>query len=246
MWYHAIGHYGAKKRYWWNRKRDDLIQDVIVPFISKQVRRVSREGIPSLFNFGAADYVTIVKTAEKLTPRKEKVPSELSDSDFLRKHCATNDFVNEMQLLTSSPSSRSLLEQAMSPQKKRIFVVMKFGDELLDSAYEGVIKPVGNEFGFEVQRVDEIQDSGNINEQILESIASSAVILVDLTGERPNCYYEAGFAHALGKEIIFSVKDGGNIHFDLAAHRFITWKTEADYRKKLRERLESLSAKGGG
>jgi len=245
MWYHAIGHYGSKKRYWWHRKRDDLIQDVLVPFVSKQVRRLSREGIPSLFNFGAADYITIVKTAEKLTPKTRPVPSELHDSNFVEKHCATNDFLKEMALLTSSPRARSLLEQAMSPLKKQIFVIMKFGDDLLDSAYEGVIKPLGKEFGLAVQRVDEIQDSGNITQQILESISSSAFILADLTGERPNCYYEAGFAHALGKEIIFSVKKGDDIHFDLAAYRFITWKTEADYRKQLRERLESLNAKGG-
>jgi hypothetical protein len=128
----------------------------------------------------------------------------------------------------------------MSAPKLQIFVVMKYGDDELDSAYEGVIKPVGCDFGFDVHRIDEIQDSGNITQQILESIASSALVLADLTGERPNCYYEAGYAHAKGKEMILAAKHGSSIHFDLAAHRFIHWKTEADYRRKLRERLTSL------
>ena len=122
---------------------------------------------------------------------------------------------------------------------------MKFGDEVLDSAYEGVIKPIGEQFGFNVLRVDEIKDSGNISQQILENIACSEIVLAELSGERPNCYYEAGFAHALGKEIIFSIKKGDDIHFDLAGYRFITWKTEAEFRRNLTTRLESYISKEG-
>ena len=244
MWYHAIAHYGSSsKSYWWNRKRDDLIQDVLIPFVSKQVRQLTREGIPSLFNYGAATYITLVKTESKLTKGDGTYPKDLGNKAFVEKHCATKEFVEEMKLLTTSPRTRSLLERAMAPVEKQVFVVMKFGDPELDSAYEGVIKPLTNDFGYTSVRVDEIQDSGNINQQILEQIASSAIVLADLTGERPNCYYEAGFAHALGKEVVFSIREGSSIHFDLAANRFITWKTEAEYRKKLRERLESITAK---
>lgn len=128
----------------------------------------------------------------------------------------------------------------MGVMNKHMFVVMKFGDDELDSAYEGVIEPIGHDYGFHVRRIDEVQDSGNITHQILESISSSSVVLADLTGERPNCYYEAGYAHARGKEMILAIKHGSSVHFDLAAHRFITWKTEAEYRRKLRERLESM------
>lgn len=245
MWYHAIGYYGAKQRYWWNRKRDDLIQEIIVPFISKQVRILTREGTPSLFNFAAADYITIIKTEDKLTAEKGKMPTSLRNAQFVYKHCATKEFVEEMQMFSSSPRVKSLLEQVVAPLKKQIFVVMKLADEQLDSAYTGVIKPLGESFGYNVLRVDEIQNGGSINQQILEELSSSAIVLADLSGERPNCYYEAGFAHAIGKEIIFSIKDGTTIHFDLASNRFITWRTEAEYRRKLRERLESIIAKDG-
>jgi len=117
---------------------------------------------------------------------------------------------------------------------------MKFGDENLDSAYDGVIKPLAKEFGYGIIRVDEIQDSGRITDQIIESISASKIIIADLSGERPNCYYEAGFAHALGKEIIFTVHKNDRIHFDLAGYRFIKWKTEANLRNELRKRLESI------
>ena len=119
---------------------------------------------------------------------------------------------------------------------------MKFGDKFLDSAYEGVIRPVIDNFGMQPLRIDELQDSGKVTDQVLESIASSRYILADLSGERPNCYYEAGFAHALGKELILSIRTEDKIHFDLAGYRFIQWETEADLRRELIKRFTSLTS----
>jgi hypothetical protein len=61
--------------------------------------------------------------------------------------------------------------------------------------------------------------------------------LADLSGERPNCYYECGFAHALGKEIILTVAAKEPVHFDMAGYRFLVWETEAELRRRLKERL---------
>ncbi len=246
MWYHAITDFAETKRYWWNRTRDDLIADLIIPLLNKQVLPVSRRGAKSLFNFGSVSYMTILKSKGKIKRSgKGKVPPELKNSDYIDEHNATSEFVQEVKLISSSSHSKSILEKSLHTPLKQIFVIMTFGDEILDSAYEGVIKPVGEEFGFYVLRVDEIQDGGNISQQILENISNSELVLAELSGERPNCYYEAGFAHALGKEIIFSIKEGNDIHFDLAGYRFITWNTEATLRRKLRERLESYTSKEG-
>ena len=246
MWYHAITDFGQRKRFWWNRTRDDLINDLLIPLLGKQVLSVNRRGENSLFNFGSISYMTIFKTKKKLERAAEgKPPEELKDQKFIDSHNATNEFIKEVKLLTSSESSRSLLERSLEQPLKQIFVIMQFGDDLLDSAYEGVIKPLGEKYGFEVLRVDEIQDSGNISQQILENISQSELILADLTGERPNCYYEAGFAQALGKEIIFSIHKEDEVHFDLAGYRFINWKTETGFRRKLKQRLESYTSKEG-
>jgi hypothetical protein len=243
-WYHATARYGEHLRHWWNRRRDDIVSDVLVPFVGKQVLQATRAGTSSLFNFGAASYLTILKTREKLKRSKDEgSPRELRDATFVEDHNATEEFVNELRLLSSTFSARSVIERSLHPTINQIFVIMKLDDADLDSAYEGVIVPAGKEFGYKVVRIDQIQDSGNINEQILENIAQSRLVLADLSGERPNCYYEAGFAHALGKEMIFAAQQKYEIHFDLAGYRFIRWRTEADYRHQLRERLMSLQAK---
>jgi hypothetical protein len=121
-----------------------------------------------------------------------------------------------------------------------VFVVMQFGVPALDSAYQGVIKPVVEEFGFGCLRIDEVGDAGPISEQAEDAIASSEVVLCDLSGERPNCYYETGFAHALGRRLILSIRDADKRHFDLAGRRFIIWATEDDLRAKLRKRFGTM------
>jgi hypothetical protein len=134
-------------------------------------------------------------------------------------------------------------------QTRQVFVVMKFGDKALDSAYKGAIKPLIEEFKYSPLRIDEIEDSGSVTDQILNQIARSEIVLADLTGDRPNCYYEAGFAHALEKEMIFTILKGSKPHFDLADYRFIEWETEEDLRVELRKRFTAIQkrqAKKGG
>ena len=244
MWYHATARYGDRQRHWWNRRRDDIVSDVLVPFAGQQVKLSIRAGTPSLFNFATASYLTILKTREKLSRQpKGRSPAELEDPAFVGKHNATEEFVNEIRVLSSTTAARSVIERSLRPTVKQIFVIMMLGDPDLDSAYEGVIEPLGKKFGYKVVRVDKIQDAGNINQQILESIALSRLVLAELSGARPNCYYEAGFAHALGKEMIFAIRHKDRVHFDLAGYRFIQWRTEAEFRRQLTERLKSIEAK---
>ena len=167
----------------------------------------------------------------------------MQDRAFVAKNNVTEEFLRDIRLIQSTRFSRSLLQQALSKPLKQIFVIMKFGDRHLDSAYKGVIKGVGKSFGFEVVRIDEIEDSGNISAQVLENIAQSKIVIAELTGERPNCYYECGYAHALGREIIFVIRKGESIHFDLSNHRFIQWDTEDELRRKLRRRLDALESR---
>jgi hypothetical protein len=246
MWYHAVAYYGTKKRSWWNKTREALAADVIIPFVSKQVVTASRKDVTSLFNFGAVNYLTVVKTKEKISKAHGQLtPAELADSAFLAAHEATHEFLDEMRLSSTPAKDRSLIQMALTPPLNSMFVVMKFGDAALDSAFEGVYKPLGLASGFDrVIRVDEIQNSGNISQQIVEHIATSRLIVADLSGERPNCYYEAGFAHALGKPIVFCVRSQDKVHFDLAAYRFIVWDTEASLRRQLKARLDSMTAEG--
>ena len=127
------------------------------------------------------------------------------------------------------------------PQNKNLFVIMKFSDKQLDSTYRTIIKPVAEEFGHTVLRIDEREKSDSVTDNILKQIEGSGTIICDLTGERPNVYFEAGYALALRKEIILSAMKGTNIHFDLADRGTLFWESPEELKTMLTRRLRSLA-----
>jgi len=220
---------GGGQEFWRNLTRDDAIREIVIPYVHGQVV-FGKAG--ALLNFKVVRDLIFYRTQGKIAPTVE--PGNLIGTN------CTSEFINEIRAFMGGPRIASLLEKAMAPVLDQVFVVMKYGSKQLDSAYDRVIRPVAAEFGLHTLRIDQVQNSGKINDQILDEIARSRFVLADLTGERPNCYYETGFAHALGKEIILTVRREHAIHFDLAGYRFIVWESEAELDAALRARWESL------
>lgn len=248
MYYHCIALFptalGVRSHIWWNMTKEQVITNVLGAFLRGQIVQVhvkgKEEGITelALLNFRTVTYLRIFKTEKSLdAPQIE----EFDKKSHIGTDC-TSELIGEIRFDKATVQARSLMERLMLPPKHQMFVIMRFDDPHLDSAYKGVIRPLGEDFGYNVLRIDDIEDSGMITAQILESIAESELVLADLTGARPNCYYETGVAYATGRELILTVREGEEVHFDLSVYRFIRWKTEHDLRTKLRERLEAIKS----
>lgn len=113
----------------------------------------------------------------------------------------------------------------------------------VEIAVEKAIKPVMNEFGFEVlAQVDRYRPE-TINVNILEKIRMSSLIIIDVSGERPNCYFEIGYGKGLNKPVIITAKDGTKLHFDIAGDRCLFWKSWEELDAKLRHALVEIGYK---
>jgi hypothetical protein len=72
------------------------------------------------------------------------------------------------------------------------------------------------------RRVDENIGSGFVIREVAGLIERAEFIVCDLTNERPNVYYELGYAHGVGNEamdILLIAKEGTALHFDIAPLR---------------------------
>jgi nucleoside 2-deoxyribosyltransferase len=105
------------------------------------------------------------------------------------------------------------------------------------------IKEVCKQFGIAAERADDIEHSDKITDVILEKIKTSEFIIADLSGEKPNVYYEIGYAHALNKRPILYRNLDSTLHFDLAGHNVPSYRNHTELKRLLRKRFEALTGK---
>jgi hypothetical protein len=125
--------------------------------------------------------------------------------------------------------------------KNKAFIIMQIDSskpELEDVLY--VFKEVFKKFGIDAVRADEIEHQDVITDVILKAIREYEFIVADLSGERPNVYYEVGYAHANGKKPILYRREGSRIHFDLMLHNVPEYKNMGDLRRRLSKRMEAI------
>ncbi|SDX52274.1 hypothetical protein [Nitrosomonas oligotropha] len=94
--------------------------------------------------------------------------------------------------------------------------------------------------GFSCVRADDIWEHHAIIQDIVNIIARAKVVVCDCSGKNPNVFYEAGIAHAIGKEVILITQSEHDIPFDLRHLRHIRYLPNGE---GLAELSTSLQAK---
>jgi hypothetical protein len=64
------------------------------------------------------------------------------------------------------------------------------------------------------------------------------LIVADLSFERPNVYFELGYARGFGRTVITIAKKGTNVHFDVKDWVYIEYIDSRELEKKLKQRFE--------
>ena len=113
-----------------------------------------------------------------------------------------------------------------------------------DPEFEDVldaIKEAARRCGIHAERVDEPQSNERITDRILESIRKAEYVIADLTGARPNVFYEAGYAQGLKKTPIYIARQGTKLEFDLKDYPVIFFKGMKELKDSLEKRLRGLA-----
>lgn len=102
------------------------------------------------------------------------------------------------------------------------FVLMPF-KEILRPVYEDHISKVVRRIGLECLRADKIFSNRPIVDDVLDAVRNARIVISDLTENNPNVFYETGYCHALGKEVIL-VTQNDEVPFDLRHIRQIRYE----------------------
>ena len=92
-------------------------------------------------------------------------------------------------------------------------------------------------------RVDENFTAGFIILEIVKLIEQAGFLIFDLTEERPNVYYELGYAHGVGNapsNILLVARKDAELHFDISGLRIQFYTSTEDLRKVIRASLKGM------
>ena len=138
-----------------------------------------------------------------------------------------------------NPNDRGDFERGL------VFIVMAFtGQEMTDVL--SAIKDECQKLRLSPRRVDESTGSAIVLREITELIEQSEFIVCDLTHERPNVYYELGYAHGVGNEaedILLIAKEGTKLHFDVAPLRVHYYRSTEHLRTIVFTQLSAMIQK---
>jgi len=148
------------------------------------------------------------------------------------------EFLNERKWTRSSqvsakrsdvPAPQSVIHMSVTPtgymmnDRVRIgisdvtkaFLVCRFTPKL-DAIYDAVYDPIGKDPDLKcpIQRVKDIHHVDKVTDKIVQEINEATIVVVDLTEDNFNVAFEAGYALALGKPIVWCVSEKtGEVRF---------------------------------
>ena len=131
-----------------------------------------------------------------------------------------------------------------------VFVAMPFGNKEgidFNRVYSDLIKPALTDAGFEVFRADEEQRAGEICTDMFQELLLADLVIVDLSIDNPNVWYELGVRHGLRSRGVIQIKCTRDyMPFDVYTDRTLTYHLregipDVDLITKDREALRTMA-----
>lgn len=136
--------------------------------------------------------------------------------------------------LGDNPALQISLNKWTKRQKQYGFLAMQYGDDELEDLALHHMKPVVSSFGYQLQDMRELSQSGLIDILMRKALRKAHFVIADLTHGNNGAYWEAGFAEALDKPVIYTCEksrfDKVKTHFDTNHCTTIIWSSK-DLRK---------------
>jgi len=132
-------------------------------------------------------------------------------------------------LLYTEPASEGL-------DDKLVFVVSSFAPEM--EPIFVAIASAARKVGLHAERVKDIKGDYRITDTILTMIRKARFVVADLTNERPNVYFELGYARGLNKTVITILREKSVAHFDVRDWTYLEYMDSRPLEKELVRRFK--------
>jgi guanylate kinase len=198
------------------------------------------------------DRAELTKRLERSGASKEGIAFRLGRSDIAERDYYSHPDVYKEILINNSAREifhntidRLVAKYGAMPSidPYLISVMMSFNpkNRTLEDSYDAIEQAIkGISSKFDSRRVDKAPGSPKIASEFRNLIARSRCIIVDLTENKQNVYYELGYIQASGKSCIITAQEGTVPFFYPREHKIIFYASARELRERLKPELEGL------
>ena len=192
-------------------------------------------GASRLFDFGmsGSNAQRLFQTEGAATPQ-----SWLNRIEMYEGKTASDGVRDVLGLLEDLVPPKAFVVRLLNPAHPDYNDVQSFFDVVVQPVIEG-------ELGYKLTVIDGNQpyEHARIDEEIFKKLHRSSVVLANITGVRPNCFIELGYALGRGLPTMLLSKDGTESPFDiysLSGHRWKTTGTAEERRQEFRRHWNAI------
>lgn len=149
----------------------------------------------------------------------------------------SHDWINRIRFPGRVPVAdrvTALVDLLENLERPRAFAVRLLAPEheeypAVQTFFESVVQPVvEGELGYRLTVIDGQQtyDHARIDEEIFAKLHRASVVVADITGSRPNCFLELGYALGRGLPTIVTARAGSDTPFDITTLAGLRWRSE--------------------
>lgn len=177
--------------------------------------------------FKTTDDVTSLTWLERITPSSRKEPEKIAERVF--------------ELLSALIAPVAFAVRLLNPKSPDYDDVQNFFDTVVQPVLEG-------EYGYSLVVIDGTQavEHSRIDEAIFSQLHRSRLVIADITGVRPNCFIELGYALGRNLHTVVTARESTETPFDVISYAAHHWKKSGsveERRCEFRTHLESVKSR---
>lgn len=129
---------------------------------------------------------------------------------------------------------------------KKCFFVTPIGsvgsEERRDSDFvmKNFLNPIAEKMGFDVLRADLLNDSGKIDDTVVQQLEKSDLVIIDLTKLNPNVMFEFGIRYGIKKPFVVIAQNVDNLPLDVRNIRVLEYTVVAPDIESINSKLEAM------
>lgn len=162
--------------------------------------------------------LSYVATPDFLKVTKGSPHGWINRINFTDRHSVSDRIRATIELLEALERPEAFVIRLLDPDHESFLDVENFFSQVVQPVIEG-------EYGYRMTTIDRSHphDHARIDQEIFVKLHRSSFVLADITGMRPNCLIELGYALGRGLPVMLTAKNGEVYPFDICTLAGLRW-----------------------